>query len=203
METSSISRVFRIYREAFRRRPVFFTVSAIVGAVIYGYFLTKVGLFKTRVFAEPVMTVRFEPTEVYKLGPEKLALKRVHVLSSSREAIEKITTTIEAPKFASEIKVVSTPRVNESISAFESSNGRKRFEVLCRSVDAKEELVITVVGSATPGTTLTDTLSHDTAVVVEVVGTTKGGHLFGASAVGEFSLRDSERSPPSGGQSPK
>src|SRR5439155_7413602 len=187
-----MSSIFQLYRDLFRRRPVMFVVSLIITTVVYAYVLAKFGIIKTGIFSKPTIAIQLEPTETYNVGVSAFALKRVRLVANSNEAIEKITVTIEAPKFTSEVKLSSQPTADTHLSEFESPHGPKRYEVLCRSTASKQELVIILVGTAAPKETLTDVLSKDTAIVIEAVGSTKDGRLFGASAIGEFSLRDSQ-----------
>lgn len=192
VEVSSMSNVFRLYRDLFRRRPATLIIAFVITTGVYAYILAQFGIINFRLFSKPTITVQLEATESYVVGAESLALKRVRLVSDSSEPIEKITTTIEAPKFVSEVKLLSRPTADAHFSEYESSYGRKRYEILCRSVASKQELVIVLVGTGAPGAPLTDPPSQDTAVIVEVVASTKG-RLFGASAIGEFSLRDSEQ----------
>lgn len=193
METSSMNSVFRLYRDAFRRHPVTYGASFVITLGVYVYLLSKFGFINVRSLSKPTITVQFEATESYNFGSDKLSLKRVRLVANSNEPIEKITATIEAPKFISEVKLLSRPTVSANLSEFESPQGRKRYEILYRSAESKQELTIILVGKQISSEAATQSPSNDTAVVAEVVAATKSGRLFGASAIGQFSLQDSEQ----------
>src|SRR2546430_4740222 len=141
METSFITNVFNVYYRAFKRHPFTFTVMIVVSSVIYIFFLDKVGVLHLPFLTQPTITVQFEATEIYDLRFEKLASKRVRLTITSKEPVEKVTATIQTPKFVNQIKLVS-PQTKADISSFEAPNGRKRFEVLYRSMQPRQELVI-------------------------------------------------------------
>jgi hypothetical protein len=189
MATSYTTRTLRIYRDIFRRHPVLASVFMVVFLGFYGFILNWLGILHIPVLARSTINVFLEPTEVYEVGVAKVASKRIRVIPNSNELIEKMTATVEAPKFTSEIKLISAPTIRADISKFEAPNGRKRFEVLFRSPASQQQLVIVLIGIEQPNST---SMEESETVVVEVVASTKNGRLFGASAIGQFSSSESE-----------
>ncbi len=183
MVSSSIGKIFGLYRKYFLARPLTTISSVLVSTAVYLAVLeqvfpgrvttplsTLVGLFQH----EPQISIRIEPTERYDVGATALTVKRITLVNSSH-ALNAMNIKVRASGTIDDLKLNINPEA-QCRSTRWPSEGKVLFVVSCGAFMEGQKAEINLA--------TTRVLAEQTTVVVEAVGEYGRNKFVGASATG-------------------